>query len=147
MDVIAADPYRADATHDLDDLLATADVVSMHAAVTPETFGMINEEKFALMKPGALYLNSARAGLHDVDALVGALESGHLGGAALDHVDGEVLPPDHPLLTMDNVVLTPHIGGATYDVETRQTEMIVADVLAILAGEKPLHCANPEVLA
>lgn len=146
MNVIAADPYSDDATHDLDDLLATADVISMHAAVTPETFGMINEAKFALMKPGALYINSARAGLHDVDALVAALGSGQLGGAALDHVDGEVLPRDHPLLAMDNVVLTPHIGGATYDVETRQTEMIVADVLAILAGETPAHCANPEVL-
>lgn len=145
MQVIAADPFTDDATHELDDLLAEADVVSMHAAVTPETFGMINGPKFALMKPGSLYINSARAGLHDLDALVAALETGHLGGAALDHVDGETLPSDHPLLGMDNVVLTPHIGGATYDVETRQTEMIVADVKAVLAGERPARCANPEV--
>ncbi len=146
MRVITADPFAADATHELDALLAEADVVSMHAAVTPETFGMMNAGKFALMKPGAFYLNSARAGLHDVDSLVAALDSGHLGGAALDHVDGESLPEGHPLLGRDNVVLTPHIGGATYDVETRQTEMIVADVKAILAGEVPTHCKNPEVL-
>lgn len=146
MRVIAADPFADDATYDLDGLLAEADVVSMHAAVTPETFGMMNAEKFALMKPGAVYLNSARAGLHDVDSLVGALDSGQVGAAALDHVDGESLPAGHPLLGRDNVLLTPHIGGATYDVETRQTEMIVADVKAILAGDAPVHCKNPEVL-
>ena len=145
MRVIASDPFNDEATHGLDELLAEADVVSMHAAVTPETFGMINASKLALMKPGAFYVNSARAGLHDTDALVAALESGHLGGVALDHVDGETLPPDHPLIAMDNVVLTPHIGGATYDVETRQTEMIVEDVKAILAGGRPSRCANPEV--
>ena len=145
MNVITADPFATDATHELDDLLAEADVVSMHAAVTPDTFGMMNAEKFALMKPGAVYLNSARAGLHDVDSLVAALDSDRLGAAALDHVDGESLPEGHPLLGRDNVVLTPHIGGATYDVETRQTEMIVADVKAILAGDRPVHCKNPEV--
>lgn len=146
MKVITADPFAADATHELDDLLAEADVVSMHAAVTPATFGMMNAAKFALMKPGAVYLNSARAGLHDVDSLVAALDSGRLSAAALDHVDGESLPEGHPLLGRDNVLLTPHIGGATYDVETRQTEMIVADVKAILAGQRPTHCKNPEVL-
>ena len=146
MRVITADPYADDATHELDDLLAEADVVSMHAAVTPETYGLMNAAKFGLMKPGAVYLNSARAGLHDVDSLVAALESGHLGGAALDHVDGESLSAGHPLLGRADVLLTPHIGGATYDVETRQTEMIVADVKAILVGERPVHCKNPEVL-
>ncbi|GJM37986.1 MAG: D-3-phosphoglycerate dehydrogenase [Acidimicrobiales bacterium] len=146
MRVIATDPFADDATHELDDLLAEADVVSMHAAVTPETFGMMNAPKFALMNPGAVYVNSARAGLHDVDAVVAALDSGHLAGAALDHVDGETLAEGHPLLGRANVVLTPHIGGATYDVEIRQTEMIVADVKAILNGETPTHCKNPEVL-
>jgi D-3-phosphoglycerate dehydrogenase len=146
MTVIAADPFADDATHELDDLLVEADVVSMHAAVTPDTFGMMNAAKFERMKPGAFYINSARAGLHDVDSLVEALQTSHLGGAALDHVDGESLPSGHPLLSMDNVVLTPHIGGATYDVESRQSEMIVADIKAVLAGERPAHCVNPEVL-
>ena len=146
MTVVASDPYADDATHRLEDLLSTADVVSMHAAVTPETLGMMGAEQFAAMRLGAVYLNTARAALHDIDALVAALDSGHLGGAGLDHFDGEILPTDHPLTAMDNVVLTPHIGGATYDVESNQAAMVVADIKAILAGRRPTHCANPEVL-
>ena len=106
MKVIAYDPYNPEATHSLDDLLAEADVVSMHAMVTPETTGMIGAEQFARMKEGAVFVNTARAMLHDTDALVAALQSGHLGGAGLDHFVGEHLPPDHPLCSMDNVVLT-----------------------------------------
>lgn len=146
MTVIASDPYADDATHALEDLLGAADVVSMHAAVTPETAQMMGAGQFAAMKPGAIYLNTARAALHDTDALVAALESGNLGGAGLDHFEGEILPTDHRLTTMDNVVLTPHISGATYDVESNQTTIVVADIKAILAGEPPLNCANPEVL-
>ena len=146
MTVIASDPYAADATHSLNGLLDVADVVSMHAAVTPETLKMMGADQFAAMRPGAIYLNTARAALHDTDALVAALESGHLGGAGLDHFDGEILPTDHPLTAMSNVVLTPHIGGATYDVESNQAAIVVADIKAILAGNEPLHCANPEVL-
>ena len=146
MTVVASDPYADDATHSLEDLLGVADVVSMHAAVTPETAGMMGADQFAAMRPGAIYLNTARAALHDTDALVASLASGHLGGAGLDHFEGEILPTDHPLTAMDNVVLTPHIGGATYDVESNQTAMVVADIKAVLAGEPPRHCANPEVL-
>jgi D-3-phosphoglycerate dehydrogenase len=145
MRVIAHDPFNDDATHSLDALLAEADVVSMHAAVTPATVGLIGAGQFAAMPAGALYLNTARAGLHDTDALVDALASGHLAGAGLDHVNGEVLPRDHPLCTMDNVVITPHIGGATYDVEINQTAMIVDDLGRVLRGERPSRCANPEV--
>ncbi len=146
MRVIAFDPYNPEATHSLDDLLAEADVVSMHAAPTPETLGLMGADQFARMKDGAVYLNSARAGLHDIDALTEALASGHLGGAGLDHFTGEVLPVDHPLCSMPNVVLTPHIGGATYDTEANHTAIIAADLARLLAGEAPLHCANPEVL-
>ncbi|HVN50966.1 MAG TPA: NAD(P)-dependent oxidoreductase [Acidimicrobiales bacterium] len=147
MRVISFDPYSDEATHDdLDTMLGEADVVSMHAAPTPETLGMMGEKQFAAMREGACYLNTARAGLHDLDALVAALRSGHLGGAGLDHFDGERLPTDHPLVAMDNVVLTPHIGGATYDTETNHTAMIAEDVRRILSGERPLHCVNPEVL-
>ena len=147
MRVIAHDPFAADATHSLDDLLDEADVVSMHAAVTPDTFGMIGAKQFAAMRDGAIYLNSARAGLHDTDALVDALASGKLAGAGLDHFEGEVLPEGHPLLGMANVVLTPHIGGATYDTEGNHTQLIADDLERLLAGERPLHCRNPEVLA
>jgi D-3-phosphoglycerate dehydrogenase len=146
MTVIAHDPYNDEATHDLDDLLAEADVVSMHAMVTLETTGMMGAGQFARMKPGAVYLNTARAALHDLDALTDALRSGHLGAAGLDHFEGENLDTDHPLVGMDNVVLTPHIGGATYDTEANHSKLIADDVARLLAGEQPVHCINPEVL-
>ena len=142
-----ADPYNPEATHSLDDLLAEADVVSMHAPVTPETTGMIGAAQFARMKDGVVYLNTARAQLHDTDALVDALRSGKIAVAGLDHFVGEHLPADHPLVAMDNVVLTPHIGGATYDVEARQAQMVADDLERLLAGERPQHIINPEVLA
>ena len=145
MKVIAHDPYQPDADCELDELLANADVVSMHAPVLPETEGMIGADQFAAMRPGAIYVNTARAALHDTEALVKALASGHLGGAGLDHVQGEILPDDHPLTTLDNVVLTPHIGGATYDTEVNQTDMVVEDICRLLAGERPHRLANPEV--
>lgn len=147
MRVIAHDPYAAEATHSLDDLLAEADVVSMHAVVTPETTAMIGADQFARMKPGAVFLNSARALLHDTDALVAALESGHLGGAGLDHFVGENLAVDHPLCAMENVVLTPHIGGATYDTEANHSKLIADGLTTLLAGGKPDNLVNPEVLA
>jgi D-3-phosphoglycerate dehydrogenase / 2-oxoglutarate reductase len=145
MRVIACDPYADDATHSLDDLLAAADVVSMHATVTPETTGMMDAERFARMKPDAIYLNTARAALHDLDALTAALADGHLAGAGLDHFAGESLAPDHPLAAMDNVVLTPHIGGATYDTEANHTTMICGDLVRLLTGKRPVHVINPEV--
>jgi D-3-phosphoglycerate dehydrogenase len=98
------------------------------------------------MRNGAIYLNTARAILHDVDALVSALSSGQLGGAGLDHFDGEWLDPGHPLAALPSVVLTPHIGGATYGTEINHTTMIVSDLERLLRGERPLHCVNPEVL-
>jgi len=146
MTVLAYDPYAPDATASLDDLLAAADVVSMHAPVTPETNDMIGEAEFARMKPGAIYVNTARAYLHDDDALVAALASGHLGGAGLDHFRKEHIAPDHPLCAMPNVVLTPHIGGATYDTEANHSTQIADGLAELLAGGRPANLVNPEVL-
>lgn len=145
MQVIAADPYNEDAKHDLDEVVAMADIVTVHAAPTPETLGMIGAAQFQAMKQGAIYVNSARAALHDLDALTEALASGHLAGAGLDHFDGERLPKGHPLLAMKNTVLTPHIGGATYDTEANHSRMIADDVETFLAGGRPRYVANPEV--
>jgi D-3-phosphoglycerate dehydrogenase len=147
MSVISYDPYVAEATHSLDDLLTEADVVSMHAPVLDSTRGMIGAEQFAKMKPGAVYINAARAALHDTDAMVTALQSGHLGGAGLDHFDHEWLDPKSTLASLPNVVLTPHIGGATYDTEANHSLLIARGVAAVLAGDKPDNCVNPEVLA
>jgi D-3-phosphoglycerate dehydrogenase len=146
--VLSFDPYNPEATHrdNVEEMLSECDVVSMHAVVTPETEGLMGAEQFAAMRPGSIYLNTARAMLHDVDSLVGALQSGHLAGAGLDHFKGENLPTDHPLCSMTNVVLTPHIGGATYDTEANHSRLIADDVVRVLAGEKPVNCVNPEVL-
>ena len=146
MKVLAHDPYSDEAKQSLEEVLEQSDVISMHAAVTPETLGLINEERIAAMKDGVVYLNAARSALHDMDALVAGLQSGKIGGAGLDHFEGEQLPEGHPLLTMTNVVLTPHIGGATYNTEENHSRIIAADVARLLAGERPVHIANPEVL-
>ncbi|MGI8447127.1 MAG: NAD(P)-dependent oxidoreductase [Streptosporangiaceae bacterium] len=146
MRVIACDPAVADATCSLSELLAQSDVVSIHVPASAQTAGMIGAGEFAAMRTGAIYLNTARAGLHDSGALVSALRSGQLAGAALDHFEGEWLDPGDPLAALPNVVLTPHIGGATYDTEVNHTTMIVSDIERLLGGEQPLHCANPEVL-
>jgi D-3-phosphoglycerate dehydrogenase len=147
MKVISFDPYSEEATHSkLDALLTEADVVSMHAAPTPETLGMMGREQFERMREGAIYVNSARAGLHDLEALTAALTAGHLAGAGLDHFEGERLPPDHPLLKLENVVVTPHIGGATYDTETNHSRMLAEDIARLLRGERPRFIANPEAL-
>jgi D-3-phosphoglycerate dehydrogenase len=146
MRVISADPFNPDATHQLPDLLAEADVVSLHAPVTPDTTGMIGAAQYAAMKDGVVFLNTARAHLHDTDALVAALASGKVGAAGLDHFVGERLEPGHPLCAMGNVVLAPHIGGATYDTEARQSSMVADDLARLLAGERPRFVVNPEVL-
>jgi D-3-phosphoglycerate dehydrogenase len=146
MRVIAFDPYNDEARHSLDDLLAESDVVSLHAPVTPETAGLIGAPQFAAMRDGVVFLNTARAQLHDTDALVDALRSGPVAAAGLDHFAGEWLPTDHPLTSMPNVVLTPHIGGATWDTEARQAQMVADDLDALLSGKSPTHIVNPEVL-
>lgn len=144
--VVAHDPYNPDAKHSLDDLLAEADVVSMHAPVTDATVGMVGAREFAAMRDGSVFLNTARAQLHDTEALVDALRDGKVAAAGLDHFVGEWLPTDHPLVSMPNVVLTPHIGGATWDTEARQAQMVADDLEALLRGASPTHIVNPEVL-
>jgi len=146
MPVLAYDPYSDEATTPLEELLEASDVVSLHAAVTPETDGIIGAKEFARMRDGVVFLNTARARLHQMDALVEALQSGKVAAAGLDHFEGEHLPGDHPLCSMDNVVLTPHIGGATFDTEANHSRMIADDIGRLLAGQRPLHIANPEVL-
>ncbi|MDG5481490.1 NAD(P)-dependent oxidoreductase [Mycolicibacterium gadium] len=144
--VIAYDPYNDEATHSLDDLLAEADIVSLHAPVTDDTVDMIGADQFAKMRDGAVFLNTARAQLHNTDALVEALRSGKLGAAGLDHFVGEWLPVDHPLAAMSNVVLTPHIGGATWNTEARQAQIVADGLEMLLSGRTPAHIVNPEVL-
>lgn len=147
VEVIAHDPYHDEARHSLDELLERSDIVSLHAPVTDDTVGMIGADQFAAMRDGVVFLNTARAQLHDTDALVAALHSGKVGAAGLDHFDGEVLPVGHPLTGLPNVVLTPHIGGATWNTELRQAQTVADGLEALLSGATPANIVNPEVLA
>jgi D-3-phosphoglycerate dehydrogenase len=156
MRVIAHDPRAPEARHSLESVLAQSDVVSVHASSRPPLSApgeagppRLGAGEFALMKPGAVFINTAEPELCDLPALVGALRSGRLAGAALDLPRERLAPNDAPaaaLADMDNVVLTPGIGGATYDTEANRTRMICGDIVRILGGEPPLHCANPDVL-
>ncbi|MEU4833336.1 NAD(P)-dependent oxidoreductase [Streptosporangium sp. NPDC023615] len=141
MRVMVYDPEAEENRYGLDVLLAQADVVSLHA---PASAGpLVGAAQFAAMRTGAIFVNTADPYLYDMNALVGALKSGHLAGAGLDRFAGEWLEPGHPLTDMDNVVLTPHVGASTYDTEINHTRMICEDIVRILGGERPLHCANP----
>ncbi len=127
----------------LDDLLRQADVVSLHAALTPETRGLIGERELALMRPRAVLVNTARGPLVDTAALVAALGGGHLLGAGLDVTDPEPLPVGHPLFDVPNAVLTPHTGYASDRTLAAMTGTAVANLADGLAGRRPRYLANP----
>lgn len=144
--VLVSDPYAGVASVPLDELLERSTVVSLHARLTDETRGMIGERELALMPAGSVLVNCARGGLLDYHALAKALSDGHLFAAALDVYDEEPLPADHPLRSAPNVVMTPHLAGASRAVATRAARMVGIEAARWLADEPPLHCANPEVL-
>jgi glyoxylate reductase len=127
---------------DLHSLLADSDFVSLHTPLTPQTRHLLGPAAFAAMKPGAILVNTARGGIVDQDALVEALRSGSLGGAALDVTDPEPLPLSHPLYSFPNVIITPHIGSASRATRARMAEMAAANILAVLAGSEPPNPVN-----
>jgi phosphoglycerate dehydrogenase-like enzyme len=149
MRVIAHDPYarplRGIPLLPLDDLLAQADFLTLHAPDTPETYHLINAARLARMKPTAFLVNTGGGSLVDTEALCAALREGRLAGAALDVVEAAPLPPESPLLACPNLLLTPHIGGATRETVARYSAMVTADILRWLEGKRPRYCANPEV--
>jgi glyoxylate reductase len=126
---------------DLEAALGAADVVSLHAPLTPETRGLIGAAALAAMKPGALLVNTARGPLVDPAALAGALRSGHLGGAGLDVTDPEPIPAGDPLLAAPNLIVLPHIGSATREARAAMTRLSVENLRAGLAGEPLPHPA------
>ncbi len=146
--ILVCDPYnqlsqtdRADGVEQvsLEAALRHADVVTLHPRVTAETTGFIGAAQFAAMKPGALFVNTARGPLVDYDALYEALASGHLGGAVLETFAVEPVPADWPLLRLPNVTLTPHIAGASVRTVTIAAEAAAEEVRRFLAGEPPLN--------
>jgi autoinducer 2 (AI-2) kinase len=149
--VLAYDPYVTEpppgiALRPLDALLREADFVSLHAPVTAETRGLVGRERLALMKPTAFFVNTARAALADEDALYEMLAAGRLAGAALDVLDEEPLRPGNRFLALPNVIVTPHLGGATLDVTRHQSEIVVDAIERWLGGDRPRWIANPAVL-
>jgi phosphoglycerate dehydrogenase-like enzyme len=131
---------------DLDTLLRESDVVTLHTRLSELTRGLIGAERLALMKPTAYLINTARGPIVDEAALVAALRTGRLAGAALDVFDREPLPPGHPLTTLDNVVLTPHIGYVTREAYEIFFTEVVENIVAWLEGKVPARALNPEVL-
>lgn len=148
MRVLAFDPYvSADRAADygvelvteLASLLREADVVSIHAPLTPETRRIVDHDALAQMKPTAFLVNCARGGLVDEGALLEALRAGRLAGAGLDVFVEEPTPADHPLLQLENVVTTPHVAGSSEEALRLMAETVADDVLRVLRGEQPAH--------
>lgn len=153
MQVIATDPLlapeeierRGARAVSFQELLAQADFVSLHCPREAATLRMMNASAFAAMKQGAIFITTARGGIHDEAALVQALESGHLAGAGVDVWDQEPPPLDHPLLAMDNVFATFHVAGVTHESRRNVAAISAQQIVAVLAGERPPRLINPEV--
>lgn len=148
MTCIAHDPYVESLPPgvrlaDLDEVMARSDFVSVHAPLTGETKGLIDSRRLALMKPTAYLVNLSEARIVDRDGLAGALESGAIAGAALDVFETHPIAPGHPLLALDNVILTPHVAGATAETIERHSEMMASDILRFLDGVRPVNLVNP----
>ena len=145
--VVAHDPYVAREAlanagiegMSFDDLLALSDFVSIHAPLSPATRGLLNSQAFGKMKTGALLINTARGPLVDEDALISALDSGHLGGAALDVVATEPLAASSKLIGRDNVILTPHTAFYSVEALNELQTKCASDVARVLCGEAPVY--------
>jgi len=155
MKVLAYDPYVSHEAmaargitkvETVDDLMPVADFVSIHTPLTPSTRGMIGPRQFDLMKRSAFLVNASRGPVVNEAALVEALQEKRIAGAALDVFEKEPPDRDNPLLKMDNVILLPHMGGASHESMERMATHSAAEVLAVLRGERPKYLLNPSVL-
>ncbi|MEO9255748.1 MAG: NAD(P)-dependent oxidoreductase, partial [Tepidiformaceae bacterium] len=123
-------------------LLERSDFVSIHTLLNAETRGLLSTRELARMKPSAILINTARGPVVDQEALIAALRSGAIGGAALDVTDPEPLPLDSPLFAMPNVIITPHIGSASMATRSRMAEMAAKNIIAVLDGRTPPNAVN-----
>jgi D-3-phosphoglycerate dehydrogenase len=163
MALMAYDPYLTDDTMtalglfprellvtlvDLPTLLKESDFITLHLPITEKTLKMLGAAELSSMKPTAYVINTARGGLIDENALLHALQQGQIAGAALDVFEREPLDPQHPLLALDNVIVTPHIAWCTQESLRRVNTIVAQEVTNILTGHMPnlRYLANPEVL-
>ena len=155
MEVVATDPYldaeevarRGARKVELDELVATADIVSLHCPRDASTVNLFGAALYARMKKGAYFITTARGGIHDEAALADSLRSGHLAGAGLDVWQPEPPPLDHPLLALDNVFATYHTAGVTHEARRNIAAMGAEQIVGLVRGEKPPRLVNPEAWA
>ncbi|HLZ08456.1 MAG TPA: C-terminal binding protein, partial [Chloroflexota bacterium] len=151
--VIASDPFvsprvAADLNIELttmDDVLSRADYVSCHIPLNPRTFHILSEAQFRLMKPSAIFVNTARGRVVDENALIRALREGWIAAAGLDVLEQEPPRIDNPLLNMDNVIVTPHLAGTSNATPPRQRRQIIESLVAYLQDKRPAGLVNPIV--
>ena len=153
LDVLAFDPYlteeeiarRGARSVGFEQLLERSDFVSLHCPRDRDTMRMMDARAFGRMKQGAVFVTTARGGIHDEVALVDALRSGHLGGAGIDVWDVEPPPLEHPLLKFENVVATFHTAGVTHEARRNTASYAAEQLVGILKGGRPPRLINPEV--
>lgn len=153
MRILAVDPYlsaeevraRGAEPVDLETLVRQADIVSLHCPRDADTLKLFNAERFAAMKKGAIFISTARGGIHDEHALADAIRSGHLAGAGLDVWHAEPPPLDHPLLALDNVVATFHTAGVSHEGRRNVASMAAEQIVQMVNGGRPPRLVNPEV--
>jgi len=130
---------------DFEDLLEESDFISLHTPLTPDTHHLINAEALSKMKPNAILINTARGPVVDLDALYEALKSNRIFAAALDVTEPEPLPADHPLLTLENVVIVPHIASASKTARDKMAWLAAKNLILGLTGDHLPNCVNPQV--
>ncbi len=129
----------------LERLLEESDFVTIHTPLSQDTYHLFSDRQFELMKSSAILINTARGEIVDSKALYRALSQGKIAGAALDVTEPEPIPSDSPLLTLDNLIITPHIGSASWQTREKMANMAVENLIAGLKGDRLPYCVNPEV--
>ena len=153
VDIIVHDPFVENVAIEKEgfrpvcfkELLAESDIVSIHVQLTEDTRRMVGEDELCTMKPSSYLINTARAGLVDLDALVRALREGWIAGAAIDVYEKEPTPPDHPLFSLDNVTVSNHRAGDTLNAYLKAPLLMARQLAIYLRGEKPAFLANPHI--
>jgi D-3-phosphoglycerate dehydrogenase len=156
MQVMAYDPYLTEEKKnecyswvrmvELKELLSKSDFISIHVPLTDQTHNLVDEDELSLMKSDAILINASRGGVVNETALIKALESNRIAGAGLDVFSEEPVPGDHPLLKLENVIMTPHTAALTAECVTRMAIEAAICVLDVFAGREPQNVANREVL-